>query len=428
MPQSVQREDLNPCTVRLEVVCTPDEVDDAFQRALKGFAKRMKLPGFRPGHAPKEMVESLVTKEELYQAAADAIVQKVCRVAIEQEQLKPDDNPMVNVGKLDRDERVCEFTAQIPLPPVVELGEYKGLPAEKPAVAVTDDEVQSQLEELRKRRGKREAITDRGVQEKDIAVINIRPDGEEGEGRNFMTIAGQTFPQLDQAISGMEVEEMKQLDLTFPENFQEKDWAGKTKHCQISVRSLNSIRLPELDDAFAQDLQTKDIDELKQRVGEQLRTAKESMIADYVNEQLQEELLKRSTVHVPNNMWEAVASQRLRELAAEVQKRGQTMEGYAQENGMTQEALIEAWTNEAKTHVMRAVAIRDIFVKEGMRLSNADLNAELLGMSREYEMAPDELFQTLKKSGGLRELEFRAIFRRVIQFLNENANIKEVAA
>ncbi len=428
MPMTVTREDLNPCTVKLDVVCDPAQVDEGFDRAIKGFAKRIRVPGFRPGHAPKEMIEQMLGKDELYQAAADTIVNKVCKQAIEQEQLKPDDNPMVNVSKLDRDEKVCEFTAKVPLAPIVELGEYKGLAAQKPKVEVTDDEVEAQLEELRKRSGKREAVTDRGVQDGDIAVVNIKVDGEEGDGRNFMTIAGQTFPQLDQAIMGMQVEEMKQLNLTFPDNFQEKDWAGKLHHVQVSIRSLNSVRLPELDDAFAQNLKAKDVGELKEKVKDQIKLAKDAMLADYVNEQLQEDLLKRCTVHVPDNMWEAVANQRLRELAADVQQRGKTMEDYAQENGMTMDQLVEAWKNEAKTHVMRAVVIRDIFVKEGMKLSNADLNQELFVMAGEYQMKPEDLLAALRKHNGLRELEFRAIFKKVIAFLNENAAIQEVSA
>lgn len=427
MPMTVTREDLNPCTVKLEVTCAPEQVEEGFNKAIRGFAKNIKVPGFRPGHAPREMVEQMVHRDDLYQAAADAIVQKACKAAIEQEQLKPDDNPMVNVSKLDRDEKLCEFTAKVPLAPIVELGEYKGLTAERPKVEVSDAEVEAQLEELRKRSGKREAVTDRGVQEGDIAVLNIKADGEEGDGRNFMTIAGQTFPQLDQAIMGMQVEEMKQLDLTFPENFQEKDWAGKPLHCQVSIRSLNSVRLPELDDSFAQDLKTKDLKELKDRLKEQIKQAKDAMSADYVNEQLQEALLKNCTVHVPDNMWESVANQRLRELTVDVQKRGQSMEDYAKENGMTMEQLVDAWSNEAKTHVMRAVVIRDIFVKEGMKLGNPDLNQELFVMAQEYEMKPEDLLAALKKHGGLRELEFRAIFRKVIGFLNENAKIKEVA-
>lgn len=427
----ITREDLNRCTVKLDVVCVPDEVKDGYARAFKRLAKQVRVPGFRPGHAPRHVVEPLVHKDEVTNVAADEIIKLTYKKVIEQEALQPHDTPHVNVLKIDETDGVCEYTLKVPLAPVVELGEYKGIPVEIPATEVTDADVDHYLGELQKRKGKREAVTGRGVQEGDSAVVNIKIEGVEGDGRNFMTIAGETFPGLDEAILGMGAEEMKNLELTFPDNFQEKDWAGKTLKTKVTIRSVSNVHLPELDDAFAQGLdsalQSASIDELKAKLKERLQIAKATIQQEYVNEQILAKLLELSQVEVPDTMWEQVADRKLQDLGQELQQKGQTPEQYAEEQGMTVDKLVENMKEEAKVHVCRAVLVREIFVKEKMRLVNRDYSDELVTMAHEFEMQPQDLLNALKKSGNMRELEFRAIFKKVTDFLAKNAEIKEVA-
>lgn len=422
----VTRQDLNPCTVQLEVVCSQDQVKQGFEKAFKQITKNIRVPGFRPGHAPRNLLEPLVPKQDLFERAADHIIRTSFKAALDQEKLEPYSQPSVDLKELNDEEGKCEYTAKVPLKPIVELAEYKGLEAEQPPVSVNDEEVEAQINDLRAKRSTREAVTHRGVEEGDVAVVNVRVEGEGGDGRNFMTIAGQTFPQLDQALMGMQSEELKSLELSFPENFQEKDWAGKTLKCQVTLRSLSAVKLPELDDTFAQSLSTEFLDQLQNRVRELIGQAKMNMAHEYVVEQLLEELLKKSTVHVPDTMWESVASRRLQELQAEQQEKKKTMEEYAKEQGMTLEELVEAWKNEARLHVQRAVIVREIFAAEQMKLSNQELNRELAAMSSEFEMEPPEMLNVLKKNQALDELHFRAIFRKVTDFLKENAKLREV--
>jgi trigger factor len=423
----ITREDLNPCTIKFTVTADEQQVKDAFDKALRQISKKVRLPGFRPGHAPRSMVENLVSREELYDTAADALVRSSYKKLIDQEQIEPDPTtqPRVDLTAFDKDTSVAEFSVKVPLPPKVEIGDYKGLPLVKPPIEVKDEEVEQQIEEFRKRRQTREQVTDRAVQEGDIAVVNIKPDGDEA-GRNFMTIVGQTFPALDEALIGMQVEEMKSLDLTFPENFQDKDWVNETKHVTVSLTSLTAVKLPELDDEFAQSLKTESVEDLQKRVREGIGRAKQQMLRDYVTEQLLKALHDKSEVQVSDNMWEALADRRLQETAYEQQQQGKTLEQYAQENGMSVDDLVARWRENAKMHVERALLIREIFLNENMELSNEELNRELFEMADEMEMPPDQMLDTLKKNNALDELQFRAISRKVGAYLEEHAQIKEV--
>ncbi|MBS1706951.1 MAG: trigger factor [Armatimonadetes bacterium] len=425
-----KREDLNPCTIKFEVTCTADQVKSGYDRAYKGFAKQMRVPGFRPGTAPKAMVKKLVDPQQVTNAAAEEIIGQALKDLLTAEKIQPHDSPAVNILKIEEEEPVCEFTAKIPLKPQVELGDYKTLTVSRPNVEVSDKDVDEYLETLRQKSGKREVVTERGATDGDMAVVNIRVDGEEGEGRNFMTVVGKTFPKLDKALEGMRAEEMKVETLEFPADFQEKDWAGKKEKVKVTLKSITTIQTPELDDDFAQNLQkdlkslkSETLADLKAKVKDLLTRAREQMSQEYVNEALQQQLLDLSTVHVPDTMWESVASQRLRELEAEARQNGKTLEDYAKSNGMTLEEMIESWNHEAKIQVQRAVIAREIFALERLQLTNEDLNQSLIQMAMEYNVPAPQLLEYMQKNKSFQELEIRAVFKKVIDFLNSNATI-----
>ena len=423
----ITREDLNPCTVQLAVVCSPEEVEAGYERALKQISKKIKLPGFRPGHAPKSILEKSIDPEDWDEKAAELIVQDGYKDILEKEKLEPEGTvrPSVEITALNRADKKAEFTVKVTLPPVVEIGEYKGLEVEAPSVVVTDEDVEYQLNELRKGRTTQQSVTDRGVQTGDVCVVNIKIVGQEGDGRNFMSIAGQTFPELDEALLDMGAEEMKQLTLKFPKTFQEKDWAGKSHEVQVTVNSISTMAPPELDDEFAKALKADSVDELKERIRTLLGQAKEEASREVITDRLLEALMNKSTVHVGDGMWEQLAERRIREVAKEQHEAGSSFQAYVEEQGMTPEQYVEAWREKSKMYVQRALLIREIFSKEEMKLSEQDLTRELLAMSREYGTDPATLLDALRKGNSLEEIHFRAISRRVSDFLIENADKKE---
>ncbi len=430
-----KREDLNPCTIQFNVVCSPSQVKDGFAKAYKEIAKQVRVPGFRPGTAPKAMIDKLVDPRAVAETAAEHIINQSIRKILIDEKIQPHDSPAVNLTKLEADKAECEYTAKVPLAPIIELGEYKGLPAEKSKVEVTDEEVKNYLEELRQRAGKREAVTDRGAKDGDAVVVSLKPDSAEGEGRSLMAVVGKTFKALDDALHGMRAEEMKVCSLDFPADFQNSELAGKKLKVRIALKSISALQTPALDDAFAQSLdkdlkslKSDNLDSLKEKLRERLVAAKEEMSAEYINEQLQAELLNRSTVHVPDTMWENVAGQRLREIEAEVRKQGQTVEEYAKTMGMSVEDMVASWKDEAKVQVQRAVMAREIFVKEKMKLTNEDLNQMVAQMSYEYQVAPQVLVEAMQKNKNFQELEIRAVYKKVLDFLNANAQFGEAKA
>lgn len=424
----VTREDLNPCTVKLNVVCSTEQVKEGFNKAFKSIAKQVRVPGFRPGTAPRAVLEKFIPKEQVAEEAADSVIRSAVKQAIQGEKIEADQStaPIVDLLKFSHDDLACEFTVKVPLPAQVELGDYNGLSAEKPQLDVTEDEVNHQIEELRRRKATREAVTDRGVQKGDLVVVDLKAD--EGDAKRFMVLVGETFPALDDALVGLKQEEFKSVNAEFPENFQDKDWAGKKLKVRATVVSINAMNLPELNDAFAQGYESSNLDELKSRMRDSILAAKSQMVEEVIQDALYKELLDRSKVAVSDNLWENLANQRLNEQANEQAQQGRSLEQFAQQNGMTIEQFVEAQRQSARESVIRALLIKEIFIKEKMQISNNDLNQALVSMAIEYGLPPQQMLEIIQKNNAFQELQYRAMAKMVGDLLISKANLTDGAA
>ena len=424
----VESHEINPCTVELTVRCAPEQVRTGYEKAYRRAAKRVKVPGFRPGTAPKAILRNYVNADAVKDFAAQEIVSDAYQQAVKDQQLTPQSGPKIELIKLEEESGECEFKAKVPLEPKIELGDYNGLEAIQPGAEVTDQELEDQIQSLRERRATRKKVENRGAESGDLGVISIEPVGEEGKGASFMSVVGQTFPQLDQLLMGMKAEDAKLEDLTFPQDFQEKEWAGKPLKCQVTLRSLSAPELPELTEDFAKQFKTESVEELKARVRDEMSKAKKNWVQDYVNEQLLEELLKKSTIHVADNLWENIADQRMREIAEDAAKEGKTLQSVAETANMTVDQLRERFRHEALLQVKRAVAIKEIFKKEDMKLSKEEIGAQIEQLAHESGLSPQEAFRALKQSGNLGEVEFRAMFDRVLSLLREKGKLTPASA
>ncbi len=420
----IVREDLNPCTILLKVQCSSAQVGAGFGRAYRKASKKIKVPGFRPGTAPLHLVKQYVDPAWLNEVAAEEIVKTAYTEAVKEQNLQPHSAPKIEITKFEGEGGEIEFTAKVPLPPQVELGPIEGIEVTKPSAEVSDEEVERQLTELRQGQATRKAVDSRGAREGDFAVVNIKVDEEEGDGRTFMAVVGQTFPQLDQILTGMDLDAIKHADLQFPENFQEKDWSGKLLSCQIRLRSLSAPELPDLTDEFAQQFNTESVDELTARVREGIERAKERWAESLVHEQILDALVKSSTIHAPDTMIEGVAEQRLQGLAKEAVDASMTLEDVAQQNNMTVEQMGQQIHSEATLEVKRALLMTEIFSKLEMKLDKADIMDQVTEIARHERMSPEDAWTAIRRAGRVDELHFGAMRKKVLEYLVTKAKVK----
>jgi len=434
----IKREDLNPATVQLEISCTEDQIKSGFDKAVRELGKKVRVPGFRPGKAPKHMMEEGLNPQALYEKAADLIIRSAYDQILERESLKPDGMPSVDITMFHRGgetlddgktaEPTFDFKMKIPLVPVVELADYKGLAAQRPAITVTDEEVNHQIDELRRGAGKKSEVTNRGIQEGDAVVVALSVDWDANDTRSFMVIAGQTFPGLDKAIMGLSTDDVKVEELEFPESFQHEAWKGQKLKTKILIKSVSAFQLPELTDEFAAAFNFDNVDALKGRVHEGIKAVKDNMVKDMVRDQLLDSLLEKSTVHVADNTWEGVVDRRIRELGAELERNNANFEQYFQANNLTEEQFMESLREEAKVNVRRALIIQRLFQDHGMKIENSDVDFHFRQVLAENNVPQDQVDAFTKQYGGQvrEEIIFRAMASKVTDLLIENAKIEEV--
>ncbi len=426
----VKREDLNPCTILLTVTCSPDQVKSAFDKVVRDLSKKVRVPGFRPGMAPKAMVEDLLDPKGVYEKAAEYLVNKAYKQAVEEQGIEPEGIPAVDLTKFDRDPAECEFSAKVPLPPVVELGDITKLTAVRQSADVSPEEVDAQIEEFRKRQGTKKEVTDRGIQGGDAAVVTIQAANDESESRTFMVVVGQTFKGLDEALAGMTTDEAKNVKLDFPESFQHEAWKGKKLDVKVLVKSVSAVTLPEIDDTFAQGMDFDNLEALRERINGAIVHAKENMAREMLRDQLVDGLLAGSTVHVADNTWESVVSRRTMELNEELGRKGSTLEDYVKSNGMTVQDFQEGLQKEALINVQRAVVIQKIFTEQGMKIEPEDVDTHFRTILAENNIAPDKADDFAKQFGGQirEEIVFRAMASKVTDYLVKNAQISEAGS
>lgn len=435
---TVERTNLNPATVELTVTCSEEQVNSGFERALRELSKRVRVPGFRPGKAPKHLVEEAINPQALYEQAADYIVKNAFEKALTKEDLKPAGQPSVNITEFFRGgEELKEggiatptfnFTIKVPLEPVVELADIEGLTAQRPPVEVTDEEIEYQIDELRRGQGKKSEVTNRGIQEGDAVVLTLTSDSDSSDSRTFMVIAGQTFPGLDEAIQGMSADEVKLQELDFPETFQHEAWKGQSLKVKILIKSVSAFQLPELDNEFAKTLNIDDIETLRERVREGIHNIKQNMVRDMLRDQLLDNLIAKSELHVADNTWEGVVDRKLRDLGEELGARKTTFEDYLKSQNLTEEEFMNSLREEAQVNVKRAVVIQKLFQTHEMKLENSDFDHYFRQILAENNIPADQVEGFAKKFGAqIRdEIQFRAMAGKVADLLIEKANIEEV--
>jgi trigger factor len=420
---NVEKEQLNACTVKLTIEVDPAEVQEAIGIVKRQIAKGMRVPGFRPGKAPAALVEQFIEKDTLFQRVGEHLVQRTYPEAIKQEGLEPYGGPAVELQQLD-EENPFIYTAKVPLPPQVTLGEYKGLAAERPDPTPTDEEIDGEIAELRRRRAKQTPV-ERPAQEGDLAVVTVKPEEAEN-GKRFMVIVGQTFPQLDQELMGMSAGETKNALLTFPENFEEADWAGKPFDCAISLASLSSVEVPEFDDEFAKHYNVDTADELRTKISERIHRMKEIFGENEVEESLFKSLVDQSTIEMPDTIWEGVYRDEWRSLERQQAKEETTVEAYAANQGLTVEQLREHVKEDAQTQVKRALLIRDIAEQEKFELTEDEIRAQIQRLAERAGVGYEVAQREIARQQGMDEVRFRAMYAKVAAFMKEHANIVTV--
>ena len=384
---------------KLTIEVSAEEVEKALQQAYLKERKRISLPGFRKGKVPRQVIEKMYGPEVFYDEAANHMISEAYGKAYDECELEIASQPKVEIVQLEKGKPFI-FTAEVAVKPEVTLGEYKGLKVDKVSAEVTDEEVDAEIEKERERNARTVDVTDRAVQDKDQITLDFEGfvDGtafEGGKGEDYpLTIGSGAFiPGFEDQLIGAEIGKETEVKVTFPEEYQAKELAGKEAVFKCTVKTIKVKELPELDDEFASDVseEGETMEEYKAEVRGKLKERKEREAKEKKENQVVEQAVANAEIDLPEPMVDLQARQMADDFARRIMQQGMTLEQYFQFTGLSEEKMMEELKPQAEKRIRTRLVLEAIVAAENIEVSDERLEEELKKMAEAYQMEVDKL-------------------------------------
>ena len=405
---SLQVEKMEKNMAKLTIEVSAEELDKAMQNAYLKARGKISIPGFRKGKVPRQMIEKMYGPEVFYDEAANHMISEAYGKAYDECELEIVSQPKVEITQLEKGKPFI-FTAEVAVKPEVKLGEYKGLKVDKYSTRVTQKEVDEEIDKERERNARTVEVTDRAVQDKDQVILDFEGfvDGEAfegGKGEKYpLTIGSGSFiPGFEDQLIGAEIGKELEVKVTFPEDYQAAELAGKEAVFKCTVHEIKARELPELDDDFAQDVSEFDtLAEYREDVKKNLTEKKEKEARAAKENAAVDKAIENAEMEIPDAMINTQVRQMMNDFASRMQSQGLTMEQYFQFTGMTAEKMQEEMKPQALKRIQTRLVLEKIAETENIEVSEDEVNEEIGKMAEMYKMEADKLKELL----GDRELE-----------------------
>lgn len=415
-------EKLEKSRVALEIEVGAEEFEAAVAKAYAKMRNKISVPGFRPGKAPRKMVEKLYGPEVFYSDAVDEAFPAAYEKAVESEKLDTIGYPEVEmIGDVTKDG--FTFKATVAVYPDVKLGEYKGVSAPKEDVKVTADDVKERLNEMAERNARLVSV-ERKAKKGDTAVIDFEGfdngvafAGGKGENYELELGSGSFVPGFEDQVIGMKAGEEKDIDITFPEDYQ-KDLAGKAVVFHVKVNEVKFKELPELDDDFAKDVSEFDtLKELKDDIKKQIEADRQKAVDVAYENALIEKVANTIECEIPEILIEQQCRRFLEEFKSRVMAQGIPYDQYAKMTGMDEKKFMEDGREPAIKQVKMDLAIAQIIEQENLEATAEEIEEEYKKLSGYYGMDVD----MVKKYLGENEVRTQILNTKAVAVVVDNA-------
>ena len=426
----VEIERLESGQVVVNVQVESDRVKQEIDRVFRDYSRRVSIPGFRKGKAPRAVLERHLDPEALKQMTMDRLIPDVYEEAIKEADIEPLGKAQVESAEF-QDDQSLNFKAVVWVKPQVTLGEYRNLKVTRPATTITPEQVEAELKSLQERRGEYLPVLDRGIEKGDLAVVdyqmsidgNIRPEGG-AQGYPLEVGADTFFSELNEGLMGARVQDVRRITVSYPSGHSDPELAGKEALFEVTVKEVKAKRLPQLNDDFARsvsDCQT--LDELKERIKNNLQVIAQQLAEREMRENLVNRAVEGSFVDPPQVLVEQEVRRRKEEFEQALTARGSTWESYLEETGRDKEALSEEWEIEARAAVKRALILDAIGEKEKVEVAPEEMEAEIARLAESRKVTVAKVKKLLFEEDQLSRLVNRLYQRKVIQLLLDSAEV-----
>ena len=413
----------------LEITIDKEQFADAVMKAYRKAAKNINVPGFRKGKAPKNIIEKMYGESVFYEDALDILYPEAVEGAIKEADLKFVDDKidfdLVSIGK-----EGVEFKVKITVYPEVTVADYKGIAVEKNAVSVTAKEVEEEINRLAERNARMVNVEDRAAEMGDTAVIDFEGfvdgvafDGGKGEAFSLGLGSGQFIPGFEEQVAGHNIGEEFDVNVTFPEEYQAEELAGKAAVFKVKLHEIKKREVPAIDDEFAKDVSEFDtIDELKKDLKAKALERKKKAAEEQVENDIVDKIVEGMSAEIPEAMINNRVKQMVQDFAYRLQMQGMNLETYIKYTGANMEEFEKTFRPQAEKQVKMRLALEKIVELENIVPTEEEVNAQIEKMANDYGVTVEQV----KNAVPAEEIAKDLAVNKAIDLVKESAVITEV--
>ncbi len=415
---------------QLEITVDGEKFRDAIKEAYRKNSKKINVPGFRKGKAPLHIIETYYGSEIFFEDALNLLYNDLVEDAIKESGLKVIDDKMdfelVSISKEDG----ADFKVSLTTYPEIEIGDYKGLKAEKVIAKVDDNEVDAQINSMADRNARMISVEDRAAENGDTVIIDFEGfadgkafDGGKAEGHSLVLGSGQFIPGFEDQIVGKNIGDEFDVNVTFPEEYGAKDLAGKEAVFKVKLHEIKVRELPTIDDEFAKDVSEFDtLEALKEDIKNKTLERKQKAAEEDVENELVQQIVDSIKGDIPEAMFENRLNQSVEEFAYRLQSQGLNLETYLKYTGSNIDDFKKSFRPQAEGQVKFRLALEKIVELENIAADEKEINEQYEKMAKDYGVELDRVKAAIPESEVAKDLAVG----KAIDFIKDNAVITEV--
>ena len=416
----------NANEVKLEITVEAEKFENAMKKVYFQNAKYFNIPGFRKGKAPMNIVEKYYGAQIFYEDAFNEVATEAYEEALTENKIDVVSRPEVDIAQMEKGKDLI-FTAVVQTKPEVKLGKYKGIEIQKIEYKVDKKDVDHELEHMQEHNSRLVTVDDRPLENGDTATIDFEGfvdgvafEGGKAEGHELEIGSGTFIPGFEEQLIGMELENEKEIKVTFPKEYFSKDLAGKDATFKVKLHDIKKKELPELDDEFAKDV--SELEELKKSIKEKLTKNKEQREKYETEEAILKAVCEDSKLDIPSGMIELEIDNMLKDFEQRLSYQGLNLEQYLKMIGKTEEEMRKEYEPQAIEAIKSRLVLEAIMKAEKIEASEEEIKAKMEEMAKSYGKDVEEL----SKNENLKNYLAEGIkSEKALEFIVNNAKVTE---
>lgn len=395
-------ENLEKNMAKLTIEVAAEDFEEALRKAYEKNKSKFTVNGFRKGKVPRTIIEKVYGAGVFYEDAANILIPDEYAKAAEESKLDIVSQPEIDVTQIEKGKSFI-FTAEVALKPEVTLGEYLGVEIEKVDTKVTADDVKAELEKVREQNSRLVSVTNRAVKDKDQVIIDFEGfvDGEAfegGKGTDYpLTIGSHSFiDNFEEQLIGAKIDKEVEVNVTFPENYQAANLAGKPALFKVTVKEIKVKELPKLDDDFAKDVsEFETLADYKADIKKNLTDKKKEDAKKERQSRAVAKAVENASMEIPEGMIKLQVNNMVNDFAQRLQMQGLSIDQYIQYMGANPQQFMDSLKPEAETRIKNSLVLEAVVKAEDIKVSDEDYQAEIERMAEMYKMETDKVKEML---------------------------------